>query len=117
MRTFNAKKLKTKLIVKRNDDFLAEQEKEKQRIKKRNIQQWDLAANSIVKDIERGVHLSNSPDVPKSDAIKILSRSLKLVVQLNYINIMMYRVIAQIVRCEKILRELLLYQNNTDTTK
>jgi hypothetical protein len=117
VRTFNAKKLKTKLIVKRNDDFLAEREKEKQRIKKRNIQQWDLAANSIVKDIERGVHLSNSPDVPKSDAIKILSRSLKVGRAIKLHQHHDARVVAQIVRCEKILRELLLYQNNTETTK
>ena len=110
IRTYNAKKVRAKLIVNRNEAFLAARAKEKEMMKNRNIKKWDLAANSIVKDIQKGIRLANSPDVAKDEAVTILSRALKVGRAIKLHQHHDARVVAQIVRCEQILREIL-YQS------
>ena len=107
VRTYEAKKLRSKLLDQRNEAFLAAREKEKEIIKRRNIQQWDLAANSIVKDIHKGIRMARSPEDSTDDAIQILSRSLKIGRSIRLHQHYDARVVAQIVRCEKVLRQLL----------
>ena len=107
IRTYQAKKLRSKLLDERNEEFLAAREKEKEIIKRRNIQQWDLAANSIVKDIHKGIRMARSPEDSTDDAIQILSRSLKIGRSIRLHQHYDARVVAQIVRCEKVLRQLL----------
>ena len=117
IRTYQAKKLRSKLLDQRNEEFLAAREKEKEIIKQRNIQQWDLAANSIVKDIHKGIRMARSPEDSTDDAIQILSRSLKIGRSIRLHQHYDARVVAQIVRCEKVLRQLLYEKMNAKSCK